>query len=124
MSVVANLEKQLKEAKEVVTRRDLAERLLRNKDFQKFIMTDFIVTDAARLVAESADPALSVQQRADAMSMAQAPGHLKRFIQMTVMMGNNVAGMIPQIEEAIVQERATEDQVSVGSQDDDGQDLD
>lgn len=105
MSELQALEQQLKDSKELVARRDLALRLSQNRDFQKLILEDFIVTEAARLVAQSADPALDPLQRADALSMAQAAGHLKRYLSMMVRMGNNAEDDIRQIEEAIAETR-------------------
>lgn len=106
MSQLQALEQQLKDAKELVARRDLALRLGQNRDFQKLILEDFIVTEAARLVGQSADPALDPHQRADALNMAQAAGHLKRYLSMMVRMGNTAEEDVPQIEAAIAEARS------------------
>lgn len=106
---VKGLEQQLKDNKDLVARRDLALRLSQNSDFRKLILEDFCVTDTARLVGQSADPALDALQRADALNMAQASGHLKRYLSMMVTMGNTAARDIPAVEEALVDARNEED---------------
>lgn len=112
-TVLGGLNEQLKNAREQVARRDMALKLSTNREFKKLILEDFIVQDAARLVAESADPAMDPQQRADALSMAQAGGHLKRYLQLMCIMGNNAERDIEDIEAAIAAER------SDGADDDD-----
>lgn len=103
MSDHDQLTQQLKNAKELVERRDLALKLGQNRDFKKLILEDFCVKEAARLVGQSADPVLQPQERADALSMAQSAGHLKRYLQMMVMMGNSAEREIPQIEAMLVE---------------------
>jgi hypothetical protein len=109
MSEVAQLEQQMKNAKEIVARRDLALKLAGNREFRKLILEDFCVTEAARLVQMSSDPALSAEQRADALSMAQATGHLKRYLSMMVQMGNTAARDLISLEESLTEARAEEE---------------
>jgi pyruvate-formate lyase len=109
MDEIKGLEKQLKDAKKVVEHRDRVERLLRNKDFQRVIMDEFCVTEAARLVHQSADPILTQEQRADALSMAQASGHLKRYIQMAFTQGNLMENQAREIEAVLDAMRAEDD---------------
>lgn len=101
MSELQGLEKQLQDAKELVARRDMALKLGQNRDFRKLILEDFVVKEAARLVAQSADPALDPLQRADALGMAQAAGHLKRYLSMMVTMGDTAERDIVQLEAMI-----------------------
>jgi hypothetical protein len=108
-SVVQGLESQLETAKELIDRRNLALRLSNNRDFKKLILEDFCVKEAARLVSESGDPVLDPQQRADALAMAQAAGHLRRFLSMTFQMGASAAGDIEDLEEALAEARAESD---------------
>lgn len=109
MSQIEALEQQLKDAKELVARRDLALRLGQNRDFRKLILEDFIITEASRLVAQSADPVLSAKEQQDALNMAQAGGHLKRYLSMMVMMGNSAESSIPDIEQALIEVRSEGD---------------
>jgi len=110
MSDLQALEQQLKDAKELVARRDLALRLGQNHDFRKLILEDFIVTEAARLVGQSGDPALDPLQRQDALAMAQAAGHLKRYLSMMVTMGNTAENSIQEIEAMLTEIRTQEDE--------------
>ena len=86
-SQVEGLENQLKDAKDQVERGKIAFRLASNRDFRKLIMEGFCKEDAARFAAQAGDPALDPQQRSDAMNMAMAGGHLKRFLQAQIQMG-------------------------------------
>lgn len=113
MSEVFALEHQLDQVKELVERREMALRLSKNPDFKKLILEEFMVNEAARYVQTSADPAMGPQERADALNLAQASGHLKRWLSVLVAMGNQANGQIPDLEEAIEQARAEE----VGSAD-------
>lgn len=106
---VKGLEQQLADTKVVMDRRDLALKLSSNRDFRKLILEDFCTTEAARLVSQSADPALNPLQRADALNMAQAAGHLKRYLSMMIMMGDNAENSVGSLEDALAQARADED---------------
>lgn len=106
---VQALEGQLATTKELIERRNLALRLSNNRDFRKLILDDFCLKEAARLVAESADPALNERERADALAMAQAGGHLRRFLSATFQMGAVAERDISEIEEALAEARAEED---------------
>lgn len=80
-SQVQDLENQLQEALELIKLRDRAKRLVNNKDFKEIIENQFCLLECARLAQASADPNLSAQDRELALSMAQAAGHLRRFLQ-------------------------------------------
>lgn len=80
-SLVQGLENQLQEAQELIKLRDRAKRLVNNRDFKEIIENQFCLIECARLAQASADPNLSTQDRELALSMAQAAGHLRRFLQ-------------------------------------------
>lgn len=80
-SLVQGLENQLQEAQELIKLRDRAKRLVNNRDFKEIIENQFCLIECARLAQASADPNLSAQDRELALSMAQAAGHLRRFLQ-------------------------------------------
>lgn len=101
MSEVLALEKQLQNAKQLVARREMALKLSENREFKQLILKDFCVEECARYAQSSADPALTLEQRADALALAQAAGHLRRFLSVVVQMGNTANNEIPQIEVAI-----------------------
>ena len=109
MSQVQALEQQLKNAKELVAQRDLAIKLSENPDFRKLILDQFCTTECARYVQASADPALNAEQRADSLAIAQASGHLKRFLSVMVTMGNTAAREIGELEDQIEEARVEED---------------
>ena len=108
MSEVAKLEHQLDEAKAQVARMELAERLAGNSDFRKLILEYFCVEECARYAQASSDPALGPGERHDALALAQAAGHLKRFLQVQCQMGEIAARNIIDINEAIEEARAEE----------------
>lgn len=105
MTAVSGLEKQLEDSKSLIKLRDMAIKLYSNPEFKELIIDGFCLKDCARFAQESGDPALNAEQRADALGMAQAAGHLRRFLSTTVVMGNNAANQIPALEEAIVEAR-------------------
>jgi hypothetical protein len=105
MSEVITLHHQLEEAKMVIKKTERLERLLKNADFREVIVNGFARDDAARYVQESCDPSLDADSRADALAIAQAPGHLKRWINAQLQMANFHRNNIPQIEEAIAELR-------------------
>ena len=106
MSNVSDLEQQLKNAKVLVAQRALALKLSKNPDFRKLILEEFMVNEAARYVAVSCDPSLNAVQRADALALAQAGGHLKRWLSVQMQMGYTAENDIPRINEAIDDARA------------------
>ena len=112
-NMVDGLEDQLADARELLERRDIALRLSNNRDFRVLILEGFCSKDAARLASESGDPSLTPQQRADAMAMAQAGGHLKRFLSAAFQMGAIAGNEIGDIEQALVEARAEADMPEV-----------
>jgi hypothetical protein len=108
MSRLNALEDQLKDSKMLIQRRDTIVRLGKNPDFRTVILDAFFVEECARYARESGDPALSEVQRADALAMAQAAGHLKRFLNVQILMGNNAENSMAGLEAAIEEERILE----------------
>jgi hypothetical protein len=108
MTNVIELEQHMENAKLLVDRRNMALRLANNPDFKKLILDGFCLHEAARYAQASADPALKVEERADALAMAQASGHLKRFLSVTVQMGAHSEHDMPNIEAALAEARAEE----------------
>jgi hypothetical protein len=105
---VAQLEKQHANYKELIERRRVAERLAQNPDFKDLILDHFCVEECARYARESANPALNAESRADALALAQAAGHLKRFLSVIVQMGASAEKEMVDLEEALVEARAEE----------------
>lgn len=101
MSEVTALEKQLEEAKVFINRRDLAVKLYNNPEFKKLIIDEFCGSECARYAQTSADPALDDRQRADALAIAQAAGHLRRYLSVIVTMGNQSEEILDRLEAEI-----------------------
>jgi hypothetical protein len=105
MSETAALIKQQEDAKAFMARRDTALRLYDNPDFKKLILKEFCVEECARYVHTSADPALKPENRADALALAQAAGHLRRWLSVVVQMGNQAEGQLQSLDQAIEEAR-------------------
>ena len=106
MSEVQQLEQFIEDQKTLVTAGLQAERLAENKDFKKLILDGFCLHEAARYAQESGDPMLTAEQRQDALNMAQASGHLKRFLQITCKMGQTAAKNVRDAGVALDEARA------------------
>jgi hypothetical protein len=109
MSDVRQLEQQITNAKELIERRDKAIRLGQVPLFRELILDEFCTKEAARLVHMSADPAMSQEQRADALAMAQAGGHLRRYLSIMCRMGDQAGEDLVDIEQALEEARLEED---------------
>jgi hypothetical protein len=94
-------EAQLESAKQKVAFRDAIIKLMDNREFRKVVREGFMVTAAADYARESGNPAINERQRADALALAQAPGHFKRWLNAQLMMGDNAQSEIVEIEEVM-----------------------
>ena len=108
MSAVQALEAQLKNAKELIARRDSALKLARNPEFKQLILDEFCVQECARYAQASADPSLDATARADSLALSQAAGHLRRWLQVINQMGQVADREVLQLEEAIEEARNEE----------------
>jgi hypothetical protein len=97
-SVVQGLEQQLEDAKGLIARRNMALKLAGNHEFRTLILEGFCMRDCARFAQESADPALPLESRADAMAMAQAGGHLKRYLSAAFQLGAGAESSLGDLE--------------------------
>lgn len=104
-TTIAQLEIRREELKAFADTAEAHDRLCRNKDFKKIILDGFMVSDCSRYVQESGDPLLSAENRADALALAQAAGHLKRYLQIQRTMALRAASDIQAIDEAIQEMR-------------------
>jgi len=102
------LEQGIKDAEILIGRRQMALRLSENREFRKLILEDYCVTEAARLVQLSADTIMPHNERADALAMAQATGHLKRYLSMMVQMGAHSERELPQLQAQLDEMRSVE----------------
>lgn len=108
MSEVAQLEQQKDSFKEQIARRDMSVRLAQNPDFKKLILDEFCVQECARYAQQSANPALSEVDQKNSLAIAQAAGHLRRFLSVVIQMGNQAESQMVQLDEAIDDARAEE----------------
>jgi len=108
MTDVTELEAYRENQQTLLDRRNMALRLSNNPDFKKLILDEFCMREAARYVHTSADPAMGKEERADALAMAQASGHLKRFLSVTVQMGAHAERSMPEVDAALAEARAEE----------------
>lgn len=103
---IEQLEAQREFNQKIAERGEAHDRLMKNRDFRKIIMDGFCGTDAARYVQESANPALDDRQRADALGIAQASGHLRRYLQVDRILIDQASEKVTQIDQAIAEMRA------------------
>lgn len=106
MTKIEALEQQLSDSRLLVEHRELVLKLSENREFRKVILEGFCEKECARYARASGDPQLTPEQRADALAMAQAAGHLKRYLSVQVVVGNTAANTIPEIEATIEEMRA------------------
>ncbi len=103
---LAGLEHQKRAAEINIAFSQRVERLLANPDFRAVILEEYCVQETARFVHQSADPGLSAERKADALAMAQASGHLKRWLQATQAQAEQLIERLPDLNEEIEQARA------------------
>ncbi len=102
------LEKQLEDARAAIELRDTALKLYENRDFKQVILDGFCTTDCARHAQLSADPSLNAEQRADSLGLAQAAGHVRRYLSAVVQMGNAAENSLPALHDELDAARAEE----------------
>lgn len=91
MATREELEQQVKDNAKLIKLAENVRRLNENRDFKALIHDEYLEKEAARLVQLSGDPRLNAEQRADALAMAVATGHLKRFLNVTIQIGEAAA---------------------------------
>lgn len=109
MSDTHALEHRRKELLTAVERRALALKLSSNRDFKKLILDEFCVNECARYAQLSGDPRASAEERADSLALSQSAGHLRRWLSVTVQLGDIAVREIEDIDDALDEIRAEED---------------
>ena len=107
---IAGLEYQLQGNIEVIDRAEDVRKLCENRLFRKVILEQFCEKECARYVQESGDPLLSAEQRADALAMAQAAGHIRRWLDISIRLGGIAQGTIEDINQRLDTLRAEPDE--------------
>lgn len=93
------IDRQMSNCRQVVERREQALRLLKNADFKALIMQFYMVEEAARLSQMSGHLGLTPADAKGFMDMAQATGHLKRFLDVTIRQGEQALADLTQYRE-------------------------
>lgn len=106
MTTIEQLEEQLGSLKAVVKYGEAVSRLAQNRDFKMVILEGFLEKDCAAFARESGNPLLAPENRADALAMAQAAGHLKRFLKQAEIMAETARRNVADAEEQIDEIRA------------------
>ena len=103
---VQQLESQREGMKQAIEMRSAVQRLSKNADFRKVSSEYFMEKECARYTQASCDPALSERNQKDALAIAQAAGHLKRYLSVTIQMGNAAENELLSIDSALDEARA------------------
>lgn len=103
---IRDLEQQIKNAKELIAQRQMAQKLSDNHEFRKLFLEDYFVQEAARLVQCASDPSLTREQQDTALEMAKATGHTKRYLSIVVQMGAHSERELPNMEAELVELRS------------------
>lgn len=106
---IAGLEHQLSETKKFVAHAAKVAQLTSTKLFKEVVEQSYFTEAASRFVHQSVDPMLDAGQRADALAMAQAAGHFKRWVIAQEKLGEVAEGSIIQIEEQLYYLRSLSD---------------
>ena len=107
---VAGLEHQIEGTKRLIAHGEEVAQLVQNPLFRKVILEQFCTRDCARYVQESGDPLLTAEQRADALAMAQAAGHIRRWLDISMRLGDQAIGTIERVQEMLDTVRAEPDE--------------
>lgn len=108
-SEVKDLENQKEQYKKLISYRDMASRLLNNPDFKDLILKYWCTEECARYVQVSSDINIPEENRNQALAMAQATGHFKRFLEVVKSMGDYAESQMESLDQAIVESASEED---------------
>ena len=103
MSEVTELENQKDQYKELIATRDAIKRLESNPDFKKIIIDQYCIKECARYIGVAGDPAVSKEDRDLALEMGKAGQHLKRWLNVSIRMGDHAKNELPELENAITE---------------------
>ena len=108
MTTITEMEQHRASLQQVAELGDMALRLFSHPDFNRLIMQEFCVKEAARYAQASCDPALGATERADSLALAQASGHLKRWLSVTTRMAHQAKADIANVDEQLEYMRSEE----------------
>ena len=101
MSEVQELEKQREDFKKLIHKRDLVLKLQKLNAVKELILDEYCTKECARYVGVAGDPAISKEDRELALEMGKAGQHLKRWLEVTIRMGNQAENQMPELDSAI-----------------------
>lgn len=95
---------QLKVAsKKLIDLGEAVDKLMRNREFKKVILEHYCVEECARYVQASCDPNLPEASRADCLALAQASGHLLRFLDVLKLKSAKAYNDLENIDKAVLE---------------------
>lgn len=97
-STLEKLEKEKKACQEAIKLRDSLVRLYSNKDFKNVIENQFMEKVCARYARLSGLSSMNADARADALSKAQAAGHLQEWMHAIEMQGAQAENSLKNIQ--------------------------
>lgn len=107
-SDVKQTEDTIRDLEERIQRVEALERLNENRDFKVLIRDTFMRDESLRYLEVSADTTQNDVTRRDALAIAQAASHLKRFMAATMALGMQSRNQIQEHRELLDQLRAEE----------------
>lgn len=105
---IEQIELTIEEAQKTVAKAEMARRLSTNRDFQKLVMEDYWVEEAARLTHLFTDPQAPDEVRQSAHNDMIGVGGFKRFMSQTILQGNMAAQAIEDAREDLEYVRSEE----------------
>lgn len=89
-----------------IKRKEMVQRLQANPEFAEVITKEFCEKECAGYAKASGDPSLSKEERDSALQMAQAAGHLQRFLNICIRMGMTAEGQLTELDSMIEEVRS------------------
>ena len=102
------IENKIVEMQKQIDMKNRIAKLCENPDFKSLIIEYFCVTECARYVGVSTDPHMKPESRQDALQTAQAAGIFKRWLNVTISLGEQAEQSLSQWEAELVNARKPE----------------
>lgn len=102
---IEEVELTIEEARKMVTRGKMAEKLASNREFKKLVLEGYFQEEAARLVHLLGDPAAAAHREHILRDM-EGIGGLKRYLSTVVQLGRQAEMEIAECEETLDELRA------------------
>lgn len=107
-----HIQKKIEELKQQVAMKNRIATLCENPDFKSLIIDYFCTTECARYVGVSTDPHIKADQREDALRTAQSAGIFKRWLNVTIKLGEQAEQSLPEMEEELIRSMSTQTEES------------